>query len=191
MPKKRKTYQNNLHLKNLLSISYAWPKSYKNKGLKRRSFDFIYKKFIRFLIYINVRKHFEISDDKKACADSRLQGSSPCTEDLAASVEVWLCLVTSRGLQRDVVYIGWPIAPSYMSPNAEGGWQLRGLSQWVQLCSVYITWHGAQINFGDLTSYLISSHIPHRLKIFTWGFIRHAFLFILHEHVFQIYLFKP
>ncbi len=23
----------------------------------------------------------------------------------------------SRGLQRDVVYLGWPIAPSYMSPN--------------------------------------------------------------------------
>ncbi len=27
--------------------------------------------------------------------------------------------------------LGWPIAPSYMSPNA--GWGLRGLSQWVQL----------------------------------------------------------
>ncbi len=26
----------------------------------------------------------------------------------------------SRGLQRDVVYLGWPIAPSYMSPNAGG-----------------------------------------------------------------------
>ncbi len=24
------------------------------------------------------------------------------------------------GSQRDVVYLGWPIAPSYMSPNAEG-----------------------------------------------------------------------
>jgi hypothetical protein len=28
----------------------------------------------------------------------------------------------TRGLQRDVVYLGGPIAPSYMSPNAgEGG----------------------------------------------------------------------
>jgi hypothetical protein len=26
--------------------------------------------------------------------------------------------IYSRGLQRDVVYLGWPIAPSYMSPNA-------------------------------------------------------------------------
>jgi hypothetical protein len=27
---------------------------------------------------------------------------------------------THRGLQRDVVYLGWPMAPSYMSPNAGG-----------------------------------------------------------------------
>ncbi len=27
----------------------------------------------------------------------------------------------TRGLQRDVVYFGWPISPSYMSPNAGGG----------------------------------------------------------------------
>ncbi len=26
----------------------------------------------------------------------------------------------------DVVYIGWPISPSYMSPNAGGGGELRG-----------------------------------------------------------------
>ncbi len=31
-----------------------------------------------------------------------------------------------RGLPRDVVYLDWPIAPSYMSPYAEGG--LQGLS---------------------------------------------------------------
>ncbi len=49
-----------------------------------------------------------------------------------------------QGLQRDV-YLGWPIAPSYMGPNAGGGGQLRGLSHWVQLYT------GAQINFGDLT----------------------------------------
>jgi hypothetical protein len=42
----------------------------------------------------------------------------------------------SRGLQRDVVYL------VYKSPNA-GGWG-----------AVHITWHGAQINFGDLTPYL-------------------------------------
>ncbi len=34
--------------------------------------------------------------------------------------------------------------------RGEGG-ELRGLSQWVQLC---ITWHGAQVNFGDLLPYL-------------------------------------
>ncbi len=40
------------------------------------------------------------------------------------------------GLQRDVVYLGWPIAPSYMSPNAGGGGEgrdLQGLSPWAQL----------------------------------------------------------
>ncbi len=29
--------------------------------------------------------------------------------------------VKNRGLQRDIVCLGWPIAPSYMSPNAGGG----------------------------------------------------------------------
>ncbi len=53
-----------------------------------------------------------------------------------------------RGSQRDVVYLGWPIAPSYMSPNAGGGGELRGLRQWEQLC----TW--SPKNFGDLTPYL-------------------------------------
>ncbi len=58
------------------------------------------------------------------------------------------CLIIRR-LQGDVVYLGWPIAPSYMSPNAGGGGTgLRGLSQWEQLYT------GAQINFGDLTRYL-------------------------------------
>ncbi len=36
-----------------------------------------------------------------------------------------LCCMTktvlTRGSQRDVVYLGWPIAPSYMSPNVGGG----------------------------------------------------------------------
>ncbi len=39
--------------------------------------------------------------------------------------------VRPRGLQRDVVYLGWPIAFSYMSPNAGGWGELRGLSKWV------------------------------------------------------------
>ncbi len=38
-----------------------------------------------------------------------------------------------RGSQRDVVYLGWPIAPSYLSPNA-GVAGSQTLSQWVQLC---------------------------------------------------------
>jgi hypothetical protein len=42
----------------------------------------------------------------------------------------------SRGSQGDVIYLGWPKAPSYLSLNA--GVEVRGT-------------HGAQINFGDLT----------------------------------------
>ncbi len=38
-----------------------------------------------------------------------------------------------RRLQRDVVYLGWPIALSYMSLNTGGGGELRGLSPWVVL----------------------------------------------------------
>jgi hypothetical protein len=43
--------------------------------------------------------------------------------------------VSSRGLKRNVVYVGWLIAPSYMSPSAGEGRGLLGLSQWVQLCT--------------------------------------------------------
>ncbi len=41
----------------------------------------------------------------------------------------------ARGSQRDVVYLGWPKAPSYMRPNAEGGGVAGTRSQWVQLCT--------------------------------------------------------
>ncbi len=45
--------------------------------------------------------------------------------------------------------LSWrPIAPSYMSPNARGGGGF-GVSANEYSCA-----HGAQINFGDLTSYL-------------------------------------
>jgi hypothetical protein len=50
----------------------------------------------------------------------------------------------NQEVTKSVVYLGCPIAPSYISPNAGGG-GLRGLSQWA---------HGAQTNFGDLTPYL-------------------------------------
>ncbi len=49
---------------------------------------------------------------------------------------------------RDVVCLGWPIVPAYMSPNTGGeGVVLRGLSHWVQLC----TWSPNKL----LRSYLI------------------------------------
>ena len=55
-------------------------------------------------------------------------------DDIHASHQgqVWHLLI-QRVTKRDVVYLIWPIAPSYMSPNA--GREGRGLSQWVQLCT--------------------------------------------------------
>ncbi len=85
-----------------------------------------------------------------------------CASEQSAEVRFYVLLIIpfkqnsrsletlSQGSQRDVVYLGWPIAPSYMSPNAAvrgGGFRFRGLRK----CSCA---HGAEINFGDLTPYL-------------------------------------
>ncbi len=42
---------------------------------------------------------------------------------------VLMVQVGQEGLQRDVVYLGCPKAPSYMCPNVGGRGELRGLSQ--------------------------------------------------------------
>ncbi len=62
---------------------------------------------------------------------------------------VWF-LTGSKGLKRDIFYLGWPIAPSYMSPNAGGG----GSCGAQPTLSTYSCTHGAQVSFGDLTLYL-------------------------------------
>ncbi len=67
------------------------------------------------------------------------------TKDLAlyrTFYDIWS--LAFRGSQRDVVYYGWPIAPSYMSSNAGGrGWGgLRGHSQSIQL------WHNAHCTWS-------------------------------------------
>ncbi len=49
-----------------------------------------------------------------------------------------------------IVYLGWPIAPSYVSPYAGGG---CGVSANEHSCT-----EGAQINFGDLTPYFTCRH---------------------------------
>ncbi len=49
--------------------------------------------------------------------------------------------------QRDVVYLGWPVSPSYISPNVGEG--CCGVSANEYSCA-----HEAQINFGELTPYL-------------------------------------
>jgi hypothetical protein len=61
----------------------------------------------------------------------------------SSTLRVFCSRVLAR--RRDVVYLGWPIAPSHLSPIAGG----CGVS-----ANEYICAHGAQINFGDLTPYL-------------------------------------
>jgi hypothetical protein len=66
------------------------------------------------------------------------------------SFRPWSILVDARGSLRDVVYLGWPITPSYVSPNA-GEWGVGGCGV---LANEYSIAHGTQINFGDRTPYL-------------------------------------
>ncbi len=81
--------------------------------------------------------------------------TSPCQNDRASIYQGSERVEReySRGSQRDVIYLGWPIEPSYMNPNAGegGGGRLQGLSQWVQLYtwspnklwrsnSIFISW---------------------------------------------------
>jgi hypothetical protein len=83
--------------------------------------------------------------------------------DVCIEAPIILDKILSKWFRRDVVYHGWPIAPSYMSPNARGERDLRGLSQWAKLYT------GAQKNFGDLTPYLAYDF---KCRICSWGFVR-------------------
>ncbi len=59
----------------------------------------------------------------------------------------------TRGLQRDVVYLCWPIAPWYNPNCGRMGGRGCGDSANEYSCAHH-TWHGAQINFVELTPYL-------------------------------------
>ncbi len=61
----------------------------------------------------------------------------------ATSAKISFC--ARMGLQRDVVYLGWPIVPLVYEPKCGERGALRGVSHWVQLFII------AKINFGDLT----------------------------------------
>jgi hypothetical protein len=94
----------------------------------------------------------------------------------ASKVYIFTMLHVRRGIQRDVVYLGWPIASSYMSPNAGGGGELRGLSQWVQLYT------GAQINLEIIFNLCkLGSHPQHSARYLckkggetSWAFCHHS-----------------
>ncbi len=76
-----------------------------------------------------------------------LSGDSKSSFGCFRRISVWICYRSSpvilpdskistppRGSQRDVVYLGWPIAPLYMSPHVEG---VRGL-RWSQPMSTAV-----------------------------------------------------
>ncbi len=71
----------------------------------------------------------------------------------------FLWWLADRGLQRDVVYLGWPIAPSYMSSNAEGGRELRGLStKYVHIKSTTV--YALRRNWDSPNPFLASESSP-------------------------------
>ncbi len=115
--------------------------------------------------WILPHREYSFSDQEREILGNPEISEVPCT---VYSLPGRVHSVTSQqGVsKRDVVYLGWPIAPSYMSPNAWGKGELRCLGQCVQLYT------GAQINFGDLTPYLIYASQDSRLvkEITHWHF---------------------
>ncbi len=80
--------------------------------------------------------------------------------------------VEGRGLQRNVIYLGWPIAPSYMSPNAGAG-ELRGLSHRERRVVTSAFWrtfsHEGKISLGwwgwGVHAHPLSLHLPSPVKL--------------------------
>ncbi len=88
----------------------------------------------------------------KSCCQGK--GFSPYRTRLFISFDSMY--LKSWGPQRDVFYLSWPIPPWYMSPNAGG----CGI-----LATEYSCAHGAQINFGDLTTYFNRLNSPDSLTV--------------------------
>ncbi len=78
-----------------------------------------------------------------------------------------------RGSLRDVVYLCWPLVPSYMSPNKGGGGGSQPMTTAVHM--------EAQINFGDLTPYLnlcLDTSTSMYLTVFLAGAKRRVLTFL-------------
>jgi hypothetical protein len=93
------------------------------KTIKKSLAKLIYWSNIVFIQWNAIQK-------VKFCVIFKKVRVSACEEVMGShQIEVHrtclLCFLVSRvvcrGLQRDVVYLGWPIASSYMSPNAGDG----------------------------------------------------------------------
>ncbi len=85
----------------------------------------------------------------------------------------------SRGSQRDVVYLGWPIAFSYTVWAQKRGW---GWGIGVEGSQPIRCAHGAQINFEDLNPYLTYGRAGPSLPVEMWVMPVAVGLVSLHTH---------
>ncbi len=93
-----------------------------DRGDRHASADIFAKNFATAASPLHCRR---TSCDSRLFLFSHLQRSWMHRDFICGGGE-WGVRYRPRGLQRDVVYLGWPIAPSCMSPNAGEWGELRG-----------------------------------------------------------------
>ncbi len=93
---------------------------------KKNSFPFPSWSVISLLSIFHSSKFLKLQSLKKSMFFQNLKGFGFAslnlnTLALPSSLTFMCGVVPGRGLQRDVIYLCWPIAPSYMSPNGGRG----------------------------------------------------------------------
>ncbi len=93
------------------------------------------------------------------------------------------------GLQRDVVYLGWPIAPSYMSPNAGVGGSC-GVSA-NEYSSTNKLWRSIfNLWYCGLVSLWLAKGLPYPLYLVLLTKVLTLFLYFLHKKVKIIFIIR-
>jgi hypothetical protein len=89
-------------------------------------------------------------------SEANYQNNDPITEDKYIISLISVKKISEEKSNTNVVCLGWPIAPSYMSPYGRGG------GGCVVSANEYSCAHGAQINVEGLTPYLTYGHSQER-----------------------------
>jgi hypothetical protein len=79
------------------------------------------KNLLSLCICVNTRREGSRAYSLESLTEGHNWFLNQVVEIPRRSIIVCFLSLLGRGLQRDVVYLDWPIAPSYMSPNAGGG----------------------------------------------------------------------